>query len=218
MGGTFMENRAIKIYAPTNNKIALKIIPGHFATSYSHINYYIDMTSLKTRQNEASEVAKSMAVQYESNIIIDTIVCMDGCEVIGGFLAQELSNAGILSMNLHKTIYIVSPEFNTNGQLIFRDNIQPSIYGKHILLLVASATTGNTIKKSLECIQYYGGRIQGIHAIFSAVDHIEDFKINSLFKLKDLPEYKKYNINDCPYCKSNQKLEAIVNGYGYSKL
>lgn len=212
-----MENRAIKIYSPMNNKVSMKIIPGHFATGYSHINLYIDMTSMKTRLNEAIEAAKTMMLQNDSDMIIDTIVCMDGCEVIGGYLAQELSNAGILSMNAHKTIYIISPEYN-NGQLIFRENNRPAILGKHILLLVASVTTGNTVRKSLECIQYYGGKIQVIHAIFSAVDKIEGLRINSLFKAKDLPEYKNYNINDCPFCKADQKLEAIVNGYGYTLL
>jgi len=213
-----MESRAVKIYAPINNKIALKIIPGHFATSYSHINLYIDMTSMKTRQSEAAEVAKALAEQYVNEVVVDTIVCMDGCEVIGGFLAQELSKAGILSMNAHKTIYIISPEFNTNGQMIFRENIQPAVLGKNILLLVASVTTGNTVRKSLECIQYYGGKVQGVSAIFSAVKDIDNVKVNSIFRAKDLPEYKNYNINECPFCKANQKIEAIVNGYGYVKL
>ncbi len=212
-----MENRSIKIFSPMNNKISLKIIPGHFATGYSHINFYIDMTSLKTRLNEAIETAKTMMNQNKGDIIVDTIVCMDGCEVIGGFLARELSKAGILSMNAHKTIYIISPEYN-NGQLIFRENNLPAISGKHILLLVASVTTGNTVRRSIECIRFYGGQIQGINAIFSAVDKIENFDVNSIFKTKDLPEYKNYNINDCPFCKEKQSIEAIVNGYGYTKL
>ena len=212
-----MENRALKIKAPMNNKVSLKIIPGHFATGYSHINLYLDMTSMKTRLNEAMEAAKTMAKFNSSNIIVDTIVCMDGCEVMGGFLALELSKAGILSMNAHKTIYIISPEYN-NGQLIFRDNNLPAVNGKHILLLVASVTTGNTVRKSIECIKYYGGDIQGINAIFSAVNKIEGIPVYSIFKSKDLPEYKNYKINDCPFCQSNQKIEAIVNGYGYTKL
>ncbi len=211
-----MESRALKIQSPMSN-ISLKIIPGHFATGYSHINFYIDMTSLKTRLNEAMEAAKTMVRLNSSNIIVDTIVCMDGCEVIGGFLAFELSSAGILSMNTHKTFYIISPEY-TNGQLIFRDNNMPAVLGKHILLLVASVTTGNTVRKSIECIKYYGGYIEGINAIFSAVDEIEGITVNSIFKTQDLPEYKNYNINDCPFCKSKQKIEAIVNGYGYTKL
>lgn len=43
-----MEARMVKLYARNNNHVALHAIPGHFATSHSHINFYIDMTSLKT--------------------------------------------------------------------------------------------------------------------------------------------------------------------------
>jgi orotate phosphoribosyltransferase len=213
-----MERRAIKIHAPMNKKIALKIIQGHFATSNSHVNLYIDLTTMKTRQKEAAEAAKQMARQYVNSVVVDTIVCLDGCEVIGAFMAQELSGAGIRSMNAHQTIYIINPEFNTNGQMIFRENIQPAVYGKHILLLAASATTGDTLKKSLDCIQYYGGLIQGISSIFSAVDQVDNVPVYSIFHAKDLPDYQSYTIGECPMCQSKQRLEAIVDGYGYMKL
>ena len=143
---------------------------------------------------------------------------MDGTEIIGAYLAQELSSAGIMSMNLHKSIYIITPEYNSNGQLIFRDNIQPMVNNKHVLLLLASATTGKTIAKSLECIQYYGGIIQGISAIFSAAKTICGHTINSLFTSKDLPDYMTYPQKDCPFCKQGRKIDAIVNSFGYSKL
>jgi orotate phosphoribosyltransferase len=213
-----METRAIKIYAPGNKKINLKVIPGHFATSSSHINLYIDLTTMKTRQSEASEAAAALVKQYINNVVVDTIVCLDGCEVIGAFMAEYLSNAGIRSMNAHQTIYIISPEFNTSGQMIFRQNNQPAVYGKHVLLLAASATTGDTLRKSLDCVQYYGGVVQGISTIFSAVDQIDDIRVNSIFKASDLPDYKSYNINDCPFCKAKQRLEAIVDSNGYFKL
>jgi orotate phosphoribosyltransferase len=213
-----MESRAIKIYAPMNKRIALKVMPGHFATSNSHINLYIDLTTMKSRQSEAAEAARVMAKQYVNSAVVDTIVCLDGCEVIGAYLAQELSSAGIRSLNAHQTIYIIAPEFNTNGQMIFRENNQPAVYGKHILLLAASATTGDTLRKSLDCIKYYGGHIQAISAIFSAVEKIDGVKVNSIFKAKDLPDYKSYSIGECPLCNAKHRLEAIVNGYGYMKL
>lgn len=213
-----MESRAIKIYAPKNKKISLKVIPGHFATSHSHINLYIDLTSAKTRLSEASETARVLSMQYVNTTVIDTIVCLEGCEVIGAFLAQELTKAGIRSMNAHQTIYIISPEFNTHGQMIFRENYQPAVYGKQILLLVGSATTGDTIRRSMEGIRYYGGTVNGISAVFSAVDSIDDIPVQSIYKTKDLPDYQSYEINDCPLCKEKQRLEAIVNGYGYMKL
>lgn len=213
-----MESRAIKIYAPMNKKIALKVMPGHFATSNSHINLYIDLTMMKTRQSEAAEAARIMAKQYVNSTVVDTIVCLDGCEVIGAYLAQELSVTGFRSLNAHQTIYIISPVFNTNGQMIFQENIQPMVYGKNILLLAASTTTGDTLRKSIECIMYYGGIMQGISSIFSAVDKVEDMKVNSIYKAKDLPDYQIYSIGDCPLCKEKHRLEAIVNGNGYMKL
>ena len=38
---------------PTNNKrMILRVARGHFATSHSHINYYIDVTMQKTRLSD----------------------------------------------------------------------------------------------------------------------------------------------------------------------
>ena len=39
----------------------LRVAKGHFATSHSHINYYIDVTTQKARLSEAKAVAKELA-------------------------------------------------------------------------------------------------------------------------------------------------------------
>ena len=44
-----METRMYKIPAKADREVRLKVIPGHFATNHSHINNYIDLTTLKTR-------------------------------------------------------------------------------------------------------------------------------------------------------------------------
>ncbi len=213
-----MESRAIKIHAAMNKKIALKVIPGHFATNNSHINQYIDLTTMKSRQSEAAEAARILARQYITSTIVDTVVCLEGCEVIGAYLAQELTAAGIMSMNAHQTIYIITPVFTSSGQMIIRDNNQSAVFGKHIVLLAGSATTGDTLKKSIDCIKYYGGLVQGISLVFSAIDKIDDIPVYSIFKSKDIPDYRSYAIGECPMCMEQQRLEAIVNGYGYTKI
>ena len=162
--------------------------------------------------------AKAMAENYNYDTIVDTIVCMDGMEVIGAYLAEELSRAGIHSMNAHKTIYIVSPEFDGTGNMIFRDNNRGMIRGKYVLLLIASATTGRTIARAVECINYYGGSLAGISAIYSAATKIFDRPINALFTIADIPDYKTYRAEVCPMCKNRVKIDAICNGYGYSEL
>lgn len=213
-----MHERIVKIQSRNNPNLNLRVIPGHFATTNSHLNFYIDMTFLKTRQSEAQAVAKAMVGEYVNNTVVDTIVCMDGCEVIGAYLAEELTAAGFMSRNAHKTIYIVTPEFNSNGQMLFRDNLQPEIKGKNIILLAASVTTGLTVRKSLDCIRYYGGIMQGISTIFSAVKEVEDMPVNTIFTMDDVPGYGAFKPHDCPYCKKGESVEALVNSYGYSSL
>lgn len=213
-----MEENAIKVYSQYNNILSVKIIPGHFATNHSHINYYMDMTTLKTRQSMALAAAKSIVHEYVNSTVVDTIVCMDGTEVIGAYLAEELTAAGFMSMNSHKTIYVVSPEINSVGQMVFRDNLQPMIRNKHVLLLLATATTGRTIEQALECIDYYGGTVAGVSSLFSNADEINGREIHSIFKKSDFPEYQTFPHTECPYCKAGQKLDAIVNSYGYMKL
>ncbi len=213
-----MLTNAMKIPSKSNNKILLKVLPGHFATTHSHINYYLDMTRLKVGQKEAKNVATTMAMDYQYNKPVDSIVCMDGCYMIGAYLAEQLSDNGVMSMNVHQSIYVIEPEFNADGQMIFRDNIQPMITGKNIVLLLASATTGKTIERSLECLQYYGGIIQGISAIFSAADTIEDYPVHSIFNTEDFVDYQSFSPGSCPFCQSGHKIDAIVNSYGYSQI
>lgn len=213
-----MENRAKKINSNINQNAIIRIIPGHFVTNHSHINYYVDMTIMKSRKSEAEAAASVLARKYSTSTYIDTIICMDGCEVIGAYLADELTKSGIMSLNQHKTMYVVSPEMNPGGQLIFRDNMQMMIHGKHCLLLLASATTGRTIARAVECVQYYGGIMEGVAALFSASDEVGGLEVNHIFGIEDIGDYKTYDASKCPMCAKKEKIDAIVNSYGYSRL
>ena len=214
-GGHFMDSRTFKL---STSQVPLKVTPGHFATNHAHVNYYLDSTTLKSRQSEARETARALVGAYVYNTVVDTIVCLEGMQVVGAYLADELTQAGVMSRNAHQTIYVVSPEFNSNSQMIFRDNLQPMIKGKNILLLLAVVTTGKTIAKGMECIQYYGGILQGVSAIFTAVDQVDGIPIHSVYTKRELPDYQAFDFRECPFCQKGQKLDALVNSYGYSKL
>lgn len=213
-----MLDRQVKIPAKANRKIELKAIPGHFATNHSHINYYLDITPIKCRHNEAQLTAKEFVKKYKHNHIVDTIVCMDGCEVIGAYLAEELTSAGIMSMNSHECVNVITPEINTGGQVIFRENVEAMLDNKHVVLLLASATTGKTIDQSIQAIQYYGGMVEGVSAIFAAVDSVDGIDVDSIYHVSDINDYQNYKPSECPYCQAKHKLDAIVNSYGYSKI
>ena len=199
-------------------EVFMKVIPGHFVTPNSHINYYIDMTTMKSRLSEVQNAAKALAKEYISNTIIDSIVCMDGTEVIGAFLADELTKAGFVTINQHKTIYVVSPEYDLSGQMIFRENMQMMVHEKHVLILLASTTTGRTVTRAAESINYYGGHVVAVSAIFSAATSIGDIPIHSLFSPADLPDYKNYAPDKCDLCKKGVPVDAICNGFGFSRV
>ena len=201
-----------------HGNVPLRIAKGHFATNHSHINYYIDVSLPKSRLSEAKDVAKYLVKNFRNTTYVDTVLCLDGTAVIGTCLAEELTSSGFRSINTHKTIYVVEPEYNSNSQIIFRDNIQAMIRGKHVLILMASVTTGFTAKKSLEAIGYYGGEVVGIAALYSAVDQVEDHPVNSVYNVHDLPDYASYDYRECPYCKAGKKIDALVNSFGYSEL
>ena len=98
-----------------NKLISLKATHGHYATSSSHINYFIDMTHLKCKRLEAKAVAEYIAQAYKTSTLIDTIVCMDGTEIVGAYLADELCSPGIQSVNSRNFIFIITPEQTTAG-------------------------------------------------------------------------------------------------------
>ena len=77
--------------ATKSSILMLRVAEGHFATSHSHINYYIDVTMQKTRLSEAKAVASALVSEYRVNTIIDTILCLDGMQVVGTCIADELT-------------------------------------------------------------------------------------------------------------------------------
>lgn len=212
-----MQN-SFKKMSPKYPNIFLRMTPGHFITPNSHINYYMDMTNLKCRQKEAAAVAQAMSAQYSSSTIVDSIVCLEGMEVIGAYLADDLTKAGILSQNAHKTMYILCPEFNSYGQIIFRDNNLPMIKGKNVLIILPAITTGNTLNHTISAISYYGGKVVGVSAIFSAATRVQDHPVYSLFGSSDLPDYMSYLPEKCPLCADGIPVDALANGYGYSRI
>ena len=195
-----MESRLKDIRSTRNPKARIKVMNGHFATSHSHVNTYIDMSTVKCRHNNARETAKTLADRYINTTPVDTIICLDGTEVIAAFMAEMLAENGVMSINAGKNISVVTPEYGSGGQIIFRDNNQRMVKNMQVLLLCASTTTG-------------------IAAIFSAVKESHGLEVNAIFSGEDLPvKYEAFAPWDCPYCKQGMHVEAVINGFGYSKI
>lgn len=208
----------VKKVASKNSNLTLRVAEGHFATSHSHINYYIDVTMQKTRLSEAKAVATALVSYYRANTIIDTILCLDGMQVVGTCVADELTRGNFMNINAHNTIYVITPEHTSGSQLLLRDNIAQAVRGKNVLILAASVTTGYTASSAVEAVKYYGGNVVGVSAIFATVDECSGYEVHSVFNPNDLSEYASYPAHQCPLCRQGKKIDALVNSFGYSKL
>lgn len=205
-------------YETKRKNLYLRVARGHFATANRHSNYYIDVAAQKSRLSEAKAVAEELRTYYYSTTVVDTILCLEGTEVIGTCLAEQLTKADFINMNSHKTIYVVTPETTTGGQLMFRDNIVPMIAGKHVLILAVSVSSGRSTGAAIDAVKYYGGIVAGVSAIFSTVEELEGLPVHAAFNPKDLPDYVSVPAHDCPMCKAGKKLDALINCHGFSKL
>ena len=208
----------IMITMKENPDVILRAFPGHFITPNAHSNYYLDMTAIKSRTHEARAAAMEFAKKIPPTTVVDTIVCMEGTQVIGAYLADELTKSGFVNVNVYKAINVITTELSSTGQYIVRDNLKPMFEGKNVIILVATAATGQTIAKVAEAIKYYGAKVRGICSVFSVANSCFGKPIYSLFSAKDLPDYRTCPANECPMCKNGQAVDAIANPFGYSKL
>lgn len=212
-----MENYR-KITSKVDSNVILRVVPGHFATPNSHVNYFMDMSAIRSRITEAQAAARLLSSHLYYTATVDTIVCLEGTEVIGAYLAEELTKAGVISKNAHKSIYVITPEYSTTGQMMFRGEFAKWLKEKNVLLLMASVTTGTTVARALESLKYYGAEITGVAAIFSIATKVGGLPVQAIFTQEDLPDYLATTHDGCPMCKGRVPLDGICNGFGLSTL
>ena len=213
-----MNTKAFSVSLEKNPIISIKVIPGHFTTNNAHSNYFLDVSELKFSAFIAWDVARELAIPYLSSTLVDTIVCMEKTEVIGAYLAQELKQEGTAVMNSGEEIRIITPIINTNGNLIFQDNLIEWISNKNILLLVCTISSGRTVSSAMECLEYYGGKLAGISSLFLSSQEKMKQKIYTLFTSDDIPDYKLFSTAECEMCRAGQRLDAIINSEGYTRI
>ena len=206
------------IRSKLNSKVEASVIAGHFATRHSHNTHYIDITRMKHEHTMAREAAMTLAQRYAYHQGVDTIVCLDGSEVLGAFLARHLTKNDRYAVNRDKTINVITPEYDSNGQLIFRENLTGMVSGKNVLILISTVNSGKSIRRAVECVQYYGGAVCGIASGFSTLEVVDDIPIYSLFTPEDIPGYATYSPKDCAMCAEGRKIDALSNSYGLSRL
>ncbi len=204
---------------PKNENVFIHVMAGHFISANNHINYYVGTSDIKHNLNVSTQAAKLMAEYYSINgIDVDTVLCLYETQALGAYLAQELSNSTMMAPNPDQTVFVVGSEYDAAGNLIFRDNLRRMIYGKNVVVLISCITSGRTVERAIESVRYYGGKVAGISSVFSMQSKISGVPVSSLFTTDDIPGYISYPSHDCPLCQKGVAVDAISNGYGYSKI
>lgn len=206
----------VTVSAKGNRQIKLNIYPGHYATSHAHVDNYFSMTDVRTNCSMAEKAAAELA-DYFRYTRVDTVISLEYTQVIGAFLARSLSEGG-RDVNSGTEIHVVTPQINSSNQLTFPSDMQPYVTDKNVLLLLSTVSTGRSLARAAECIRYYGGKLAGIAAIFSAIEESGGFPVRSIFKRDDLSSYNSYRSDECPLCRSGRKIDGFVTTGGYTEI
>lgn len=225
----------------SNPDLKLEVFKGHFASDRFHSNYYIDLTPMKVQLAKAKMTAEAMADRYVHRVKtkgsrlgmeymagmssdlataapIDTIICMDGCEALGAYVADKLSGYGVSTNNEFGTYNIITPDFDDSGAMIVTDDIQKMLKGKNILILLATAMQGKTLGRVLSTVTEFGGRIIGISVIFAMVDNLDGYPVNAVFSKDDLPDFSLEEDKNCGLCAKKVPTDGIITRYGLRKV
>lgn len=207
------------ITSPRNDRVFIHVMQGHFISANNHINYYIGTSDVKHNHDVSVDTAMLLSEYYVANDIhIDTVLCLYETQALGAYLAHELSRPNMLSPNPDQNVYVIGSEYDALGNLIFRDNLRRMIRDKNVLILISCITSGRTVERAMESVQYYGGRVAGVSSIYSAVNNVAGVPVNTIFTADDVPGYAAYPAHNCPLCQQGLPVDAISNGYGYSKI
>jgi orotate phosphoribosyltransferase len=208
-----------KLTSTRNDKVFIHVCPGHFVSANNHINYYIGTSDVKHNHDVSVDAAMLLSEYYNSNCInVDTVLCLYETQALGAYLAHELARPNIMKPDPNQEVFVVGSEYDANGNLIFRDNLIRMIKNKNVVILISAITSGKTVKRAMESVEYYGGSVVGISSAFSLVDNIDGVEVNTIFSADDIPDYRAYQSHNCPMCQQGMAVMAIANHFGYSVL
>jgi orotate phosphoribosyltransferase len=213
-----MDDKFFTISSQKNPNISVRVVAGHFATNSAHRSHYIDIFDIMASARIARDAARELAMPYRASTFVDAIVYMDNTEILAAFLADELLQAGMSVMNEGGEILLLTPMVSSHGHFIFHQNVREKIKNKNVVLMVASLSTGATVSRVQECLNYYGCKLVGISAVFSACSELDGREIHSLFDCADIPDYHFYEPSECTMCREGAKIDAIISSEGYTKF
>ena len=173
-----------------NEDVFIHAIPGHYVTASAHLNYYVGTSDIKHNRVVSVEAAKLLAEYYSvRNMDVDTVLCLYETQALGAYMAQELASPSMLAPNPDLQVYVLGPEYDTQGNMIFRDNLRRMIQGKNVVVLISCITSGRTVERAVQSARYYGGNVIGISSVFSAAKELCGLVASMVLRCDDCISY-----------------------------
>ena len=172
------------------------------------------------RQTGKTTIASDTIINQKGKDVICIYVAIGQKRSTVANLVQSLTEAGAMSYTI--VVSATASELSPLQYIAPYSGCAMGEYfmhkGKHVLILAASITTGYTAQAAIEAVNYYGGAVAGLSAIFATTHECLGIPVTSIFDPSSLPDYASFDSRDCPMCKAGQHIDALVNSFGYSAL
>ncbi len=209
-------NKVIKIL----KKVGAIITDDHFVyTSGRHGSVYINKDFLYPHTKETSQVGKMFAEKFK-NKAIDVVAA----PAVGGTLLctwtayylSKLKGREVLSVYTEKDKGTTASA--SESKQLFRRGYDKFIKGKRVLVIEDLATTGGSVKKTVEAVRKAGGQVVAVGVMVNR----DPARVNSqvigapFFSLAVFPA-ESYDEKDCPLCKKGVPINTVI-GHGRQYL
>jgi orotate phosphoribosyltransferase len=133
------------------------LVNDHFVyTSGKHGSVYINKDALYPHVKQTSQVCKMMAEQC-AHLDIETVAA----PALGGIILSQWVGHH-LSVIKQKPIHAVYAEKDGQGGFVFKRGYDRYIKNKRVLVLEDLATTGGSVKKVVDVVRSYEGKVTGV--------------------------------------------------------
>lgn len=185
----------------------------HFVyTSGKHGSIYINKDALYPHVKQTAQIGEMMA-QKCRNLEVDSIAA----PALGGIILSQWVGY-FLSEIKGKPVYSVYAEKDGQGGFVFARGYDQFIKNKKVLVLEDLTTTGGSVKKVVEVVKKYGGKVVGVCVMVNRnPDLVNQEMFDAPFFYLGKLEARAYDEDEIPEELSNRPINITV-GHGKKYL
>ncbi|MDD2955337.1 MAG: hypothetical protein PHD67_03355 [Oscillospiraceae bacterium] len=179
----------------------LTVTREHAAEPGCHMNRRVGTAGLRHSGKLAREAARLLAAPYQAGALVELILCEQGCEVVGSFLACELSGGNALSLNRGCDIRVAAFRWEEERPVL----LEPEpLSGQSVLLLADRLFPPD---KALCCAQWAAAQeaaLSGVCALFGTPGKVGWRRVHCLFSAVEVPGFHFWPEEECPLCRAEK--------------